>query len=440
MIPLLNTGFSTLAGYQQLAAAALRCQCPPRNRAGGAPLRVGIIVWDFAPSISGGVYRPAALARHLPLADMAVRVLAGPAPKAPTAAGLQLLAQIGERIAVHRVGESEIRTSYRFFPRIDGGLLNAIEMFNAARRAWKDSPPHVLIASGPPFHNFVAGYYLSRYFGSKLILDYRDEWSLNPFDFVKKGPQDKAWESRCLSRADRIVLTTDSQKTLLEQTYPGAIGDKCIVIPNGWESDGDPQVSSLVSGSGEKALLLFAGKLGGHTHPDNFLQAVESLLRANPGLERKLLIRFVGNKTPASQAALSRFPFQGIVESCPVVPLQEVQSLMGAADALLLFHDERFKRYLPGKLYEYLAARKPILLIDDCGESSRLVHSLNSGWSIKSSDVNAIHQVILDILAAKSRQGETSGSNDDLDIWLKANTRARMAAKFQECIERLQEN
>ncbi|MBK8918975.1 MAG: glycosyltransferase [Azonexus sp.] len=434
----LGTLLSTLIGYSQLAGTELRCLASAIRPARGKPVRVGLIVRDFAPAITGGVYRPAALARHLVQAGMEVEVLAVTGPEVPTPAGLQLLEQIGAAVLIHRIPESTRVTSYRFFPRVDGGLLNAVGIFDHARKIWRADPPQVLIASGPPFHTFIAGYHLARYLGSKLILDYRDEWSLNPFDFVRKEPQDREWEARCLARADLVTVTTASQRDLLGKTYPGTLVHKCEVIANGWESEGEPSRGAVAPPGDERALFLFAGKLGGHTDPERFLAALAVVLREHPGLERKLVVRFVGNKTPATQEALARFPFPGVVESHPLVPLHEVQAMMGAADALLLFHDERFERYLPGKLYEYLAARRPVLLLDDRGESTRLVQSLKAGWSMQSCDVAAIHAMVLNVLELKSRrEKEGVPENPDLDRWLQANTRARMAARFQGEIERL---
>ncbi len=434
----LSTAFSTLAAYRELATAALRCQFPPARRATPGEARVGIVVWDFAPSISGGVYRPAALARHLAHEGFDTQVVAGPAPAQPSPAGQQLLAQLGGKVAIQRVSESSRATSFRFFPRTDGGLLNALELFNAARDCWKDAPPEVIIATGPPFSTFVAGAHLARYFGSRLILDYRDEWSLNPFEFVWKSRQDERLEARCLAQADRVVLTTASQKALLEQKYPEILPGKCLVIANGWESEGKTSERPDSPALDGKILLLFAGKLGGHTRPDDFLGSLETLLRENPALLEKLVVRFVGNKNPAAQASLARFPYPQVIENWPLVPLQEVQSMMLAADALLLFHDRNFERYLPGKLYEYLASRKPILLLDDCGESGRLVDSLNAGWSMNSSDVGALHHTVLSMLEAKSgRAGKPDLVNERLDAWLRDNTRTRMATRFQECIAAL---
>ncbi|MBL8449921.1 MAG: glycosyltransferase [Dechloromonas sp.] len=434
----LATVLSTLIGYSQLAGAELRCLASTIRPARGKPVRVALIVRDFAPAITGGVYRPAALARHLVKAGMEVEVLAVTGPEAPTPAGLQLLAQIGSAVVIHRIPESTRVTSYRLFPRVDGGLLNAIGIFDYARKIWRRDPPQIVIASGPPFHTFIAGYHLARYLGSKLILDYRDEWSLNPFDFVRKEPQDREWEARCLARADLVTVTTASQRDLLDETYGGTLAPKCEVIANGWESEGEPFRPAVEPHRDKRALLLFAGKLGGHTDPERFLGALARILREHPGLEGRLVVRFVGNKTQATQDALARFPFPGVVESHPLVPLHEVQAMMGAADALLLFHDERFERYLPGKLYEYLAARRPVLLLDDRGESTRLVQSLKAGWSVQSSDVAAIHAMVLNVLELKSRrEQEGQPENPDLDRWLQANTRARMAARFQEQIERL---
>lgn len=426
----LRTALDTIIGYYILIKSILRARltlthkCSDNNN-------VAILLWEFAPSITGGVYRPAALTRELIKDGYNVRIIAGPAPSEITEAGKELLEHIGKDISIHRFSASNLKPSYRYFPQIDGGILNAIKMYECATTMLSQSPPGVIIASGPPFLSFVAGFLCKLHFKAQLILDYRDEWCQNPFDFVSKGLADSYFENLCLKKADLIVMTTASQKYLIGQLHGPAISNKTTVVPNGWESAFEQNQKPLEAQKNRKVITLtFAGKLGGHTDPTNFLKTME-ILTAKYDLERKVLIRFIGYKTQEAQRVLDNYKYPIMIDDIKQVPLTKAKELMRQADALLLFHDDRFKRYLPGKLYEYLASRKPIILLDDTGESSKLLQSLNYGWALDSNDGCRIYETLRLIASHKmTDKNETTSTTEDLENWLKKHTREATAKFF----------
>jgi glycosyltransferase involved in cell wall biosynthesis len=395
-----------------------------------------LLVWEFAPAIAGGVYRPAALARYASQSGWAVTVIASEAQGAPVAAGRALLDYVGSDVQIERFNNSNLVPSVRLFPQIDGGLLTALEMANLVQRRFGANIPRVIVASGPPFSSFVAGYFLSRNPLRKLVLEYRDEWSECPFDFVSKTNSDTRWEARCLARANQIIVTTESQKAQLIKKFGTKVGVKCRVVPNGWEPSANISEEFYIPNAySTRVVLTFAGKLGGHTDPSNFLLTLTRLLHRRPDLLDLLLIRFVGSKTPSVVQALAEFPYQQVIELLPVVPLGVATKLMSDSDALLLFHDMRFRRYLPGKLYEYAASGTPVLLIDDDGESDRLVQEFDIGWSVRSDNDVDFESVISSLLATKKQSfGKQSLKNPKFKSWLESHTREALAGRVLEMI------
>jgi glycosyltransferase involved in cell wall biosynthesis len=301
-------------------------------------------------------------------------------------------------------------------------------MFDVAYHTLAGDRPDVVVASGPPFHAFVAGYFIKRWTLAKLVLDYRDEWTQCPFDFVEKGGSNERWERRCLGAADSVILTTVSQRDRLNSVY-GEVAEKSSVIPNGWEPE-DFAVADLEPAKhpSRPVTLLFAGKLGGHTDPDPFLRTRRKLFDHKPEWLGAVKVRFVGQKTDVALEALRAFPFQQAIDIVDSVPKREVASCMRRCDALLLLHDRRYARYLPGKLYDYLASDKPILVVDDRGETRRLIETLQAGWVIDSSDVQALNEVITMLL------DRPSPANPARLRWMARHTREKLAGQFLDRI------
>jgi glycosyltransferase involved in cell wall biosynthesis len=310
---------------------------------------------------------------------------------------------------------------------VDGGLDAAVELFFLGEKAFAEAPPDILIASGPPFNVFVAGHWLARRFAARLVLDYRDEWTLSPFDFVSKTSTDRVWEKRCLERADRVLFTTESQRRMCSESVADReLLERSRVLPNGWEPAEHDARSSDQHSTGRKVTLLFAGTLGEHTNVQPFLDALEQILNDRPEWVSALAVRFLGQKRPSEVKRLALFKYPNVIESIDLAPLPEATRQMREADVLLLFHDPRFERYLPGKLYEYLASGKPILLCNDQGESKQLVESLAAGWAIDCSDTAKLAQVLAKLIDADVSDRDITARAE----WLQRHTRETLTREF----------
>ena len=383
-----------------------------------------ILAWFFAPDINGGVYRPAALARNARDRGYRVTVVAGPVQADPGDAGKDLLAYIGPGVEIIRAPLQWPRPDSRWFPQIDGGLDRALDLYATARTHLRQSPPDIIVASGPPFQVFVTGRWLARRFGARLVLDYRDEWSLCPFDFVFKSAAGRRWEKRCLRSADRVLFTTDSQLQMLARTMGGPwLREKSRLAPNGWEPAQHGLDSPVQRTASGRIVLLFAGTLGEHTNVQPFLDALERIVSQRPEWTKALVVRFLGHMWPSEMRRLEHFRYPEMIDIGELVPLAEAVRQMRDADALLLFHDDRIARYLPGKLYEYLASGRPVIVCNDHGESKRLVETLGAGWAIDCADTSRLTQILASLMdrSANSMDGASR------QAWLRRHTREALA-------------
>ena len=194
-----------------------------------------LLTWEFPPQVTGGVYRPVSWAKYAADANWAVSVLCSEATSLPTTAGIYLEHSIPREVRIHRIADRSEGPHPWPLPCLDGGLRNALAVYEAAQPLMQTDGPGILVASGPPFHNFVAAAWLAEKYGWPLVLDYRDEWTASPFTFVLKDQANLRLEKRCLRRADLVVFTTESQRLYAIQTFPELDQTKCVVVPNGWE-------------------------------------------------------------------------------------------------------------------------------------------------------------------------------------------------------------
>ena len=407
---------------------------PRRSRGSPSERHAVLMVTGFPPDISGGAYRPASLARYAHRSGWKLTVVSLPVPVDVGDAGRRLRAYAGDDVQVLRTPDDPLNPSHRLVPRVDGGLVAALDMARAIRRAFGDALPGTVVASGPSFSTFVAGYLVSRAFGVRLVLEYRDEWTLCPFDFVEKSALNRRWEQRCLARAEQVFVMTDSQRLHLEASFPALVAGKCRVVANGWEPAiaGPARLQPLAADLDPQRLVLtFAGMLGGHTLTASFLQSLARVLDRRTDLRRRLVLRFVGKKASAAQRDLDAFGHEGVIESIDLVPQAEAAMMLRTSDAVMLFHDARFERYIPGKLYEYVASGAAILLLDDVGECRSIVQALGVGCAIETSDDVGLEAFLDSLWAARNATEVRSPHQvERVRAWLDVHTREHLAAAF----------
>lgn len=384
--------------------------------------KVLLLAWLFPPKISGGVYRPVSLVRYGNERNWQIDVIAGDYDEEPTEAGKYLLKSLPEQAEIHRVKQSTRSPSYRFFPRIDGGFTNIAATFFLAREKYRASPPSIVMATGPVFHNFVAAYFLAKYFRARLVLEYRDEWTESPFGFVDIGTADRYWEKRCLSKADLVLFTTESQLEQQLGVFKQLSRTKCKIVPNGWEPGDFNFQEPATKGTSSIIRISFVGNLADHTPPDKFLLFMEDFFNHFKGYKERIELVFIGQKSQKALDAILKFPHRENVKLIDQVSKNEAAKLMVESQALLLFSTESLSRYIPGKLYDYLASKRPILCFGEEGEISRLIKELEAGFFI--SDANSLDDA-LDLISDESFAQNTQKLNE----WLSCHTREKMAEK-----------
>lgn len=383
--------------------------------------RVLLLAWEFPPYVSGGVYRVAALVKYGNQLGWDVQVLARIVDFAPTAAGRYLLQDLPPE-KIHRVGEP---ADVRYLP---SGLLRSLYTFVKAQALFRRDPPDIVMASGPPFHNFAAALALARRFRARLVLDYRDEWTESPFDFIRKGRVNRLLESRCLARADGVILTTDSIREQYLAAFPGLAAAKCVVIPNGWEPADFETGAAAAAGQ----TLSFWGTLGEWTLPGPFLATLQAAAGEREGL-RRLRLRFIGAQSAEALAEIGQFAYPEMVQTLGPLPKDQANRLMRQEAALLLINGRGLQRYLPGKLFDYLASGAPILVYGAGGEVGRLVSRLQAGIVVPEGDAAALGDALETLLTADRAiwNGEPRRS------WLRAHTREMQARRMLALFETL---
>jgi hypothetical protein len=137
-----------------------------------------------------------------------------------------------------------------------------------------------------------------------------------------------------------------------------------------------------------------AGSFFGQRTPRPFLTAFAQLLRARPELRSRVQVAFLGELRPADRDWALSLGLGDALALEGFRPHAEALAAMRAADVLLLLVPRAGGRGLSvvsGKVYEYLAAERPILaLVPPEGDAATLLRDTGSAWIADPDDESQI--------------------------------------------------
>jgi hypothetical protein len=426
----------TLADTAILAADWLKLERPRPRRVLRTPIgrHLALFAWALPPTSTAGVYRPLSFMRYGCRRGWRIDAFCSETPETFREHGDELLERVPREAKLHVVPPPSREPSYRFFPRVDGGFTNALSYARYAISTMAGDPPDAVLASGPPFFSFIAAFLVARRFGVPFILDYRDEWTECPFDFVKKDRDDRAWERRCLRAADAVLFTTESHLRHQLATFPELDASRAHLVPNGWEPEdfSDRERKSPVTRSLSSTTLRIAhiGNLPGFRSPQEFLASLRQLLSDEPELVPHIHVQFVGRRAASVDRALRSFEFPTVIEIIEHVGKREANRRMQESDILLLIARPGQERYLNGKLFGYVAARRPVLVFGLPGETSALIDRLGVGVLCPMGSAAALRESLVRLQSL-----DLSSDNDQVREWLQEHRRDTLAARAFDIIE-----
>ena len=234
-----------------------------------------------------------------------------------------------------------------------------------------------IITTSPPHSTQLIGLELKRLYPHiKWVADLRDPWTdiyynedLYQTSWARK--RNAAYESSVLSGADCIITVSEECKRLFAEKAD--VAKKISVIPNGYDTK--DFINSTIINNKEKITpnyLTYVGVMA----PQYDLEPLKSLVQGR----NNILLRFVGVVSEDIKREIESWGVQ--TEFIPYVSHAEAIAYMRSADALLLFipNVPNNEGILTGKLFEYLASERNILLFGpENGDAMKLIKECEAG-------------------------------------------------------------
>jgi len=277
-------------------------------------------------------------------------------------------------------------------------------IFNGLRIV-KEESIDVIYASGEPFSSFISAAIIKKITRRPLVLDFRDDWVGFNTGFRQKGPWANFWEGILegfvLRNADAVVTVNEAIKGDIQKRHNNICkNNKLFCINNGFDSEDFKSIKEPIDKEGGRFCVVYAGSLYPRRTSEYFLSALKLILQENPGLKEQIKVIFAGNICPENALFMDQPIFKGIVENTGFLEHQNVLSLLKSAHLLLLIEDQISisNRVLTGKIFEYLAAEKPVFALVNEGLLKDMVISFSAGKVAGSCNIEEIKRCLLSFI------------------------------------------
>ena len=312
---------------------------------------------------------------------------------------------------------------------------------------------YAIISSSWPITCHTIAKDISDKYNIPWIADLRDLWNLNPYvshTFIRDYFEMRL-EKRTFENTDVLTTTTALAAETLSTIHPD---NRIVPVLSGYDEDDfkfldsvlnekensnsnvNPEVDSDMFNSDDgKLKFIYAGSLyGGKRDPTILFKAIRQLEDESKLDSSKLSIEFYGDSGNLEEIA-REYSLSSVIKIGGKIPHEEVLKKQLNSDVLLLisWNSEKEKMFIPGKIYEYFALRKPVLSIGyKEGSLKDLIEETKVGYHV--SDLESTKEVLLTIYNEFLDSGKVDFNSE---INIDDYSMVAMASKFADLLDDL---
>lgn len=286
-------------------------------------------------------------------------------------------------------------------------------MFRSIGTAMRIPDVDLVMGTTPPLFQALSAWWVAFWRHKPFLLEVRDLWPDFAIDMgVIKNPL-LVWLARGLEkflykRATRILVNSPAYPSIIEKKKIRK--EKIVFIPYGTDidmfspkEDGSKVRKEL--GIRKEFLVIYTGALGQANDIDTVLQAA-GYLKAHKNI--KIALFGDGKQRERLEAEARRLKLDNIIFA-GARPKKDMPSVVAAADACLAILEDipMFRTTYPNKVFDYMAAGKPTILVID-GVIREVLEEARGGIFVEPGNAEKLAQSIL-TLSQKPQTGKKMG-------------------------------
>jgi glycosyltransferase involved in cell wall biosynthesis len=217
----------------------------------------------------------------------------------------------------------------------------------------------------------------------------------------------------------------------------------CQSLGKGYDSE---SFSSLLEVATSKVKskhmnIVYCGRLFKNRKGYTFLNALGEVAKQSPELVNNLKVHYYGGIDieifEEYQRIISKYNLGNIVVCHGDVDFESSKKALVEADILLLIVDTGATSdgVIPGKLFEYVAAQKPIFALSDAAATNQIIINGKLGKVLPPNDLQKCKEGVFEILNNNKFVSDYKPDLDYIQQYDRKTLANRMIAIFEQCIE-----
>jgi glycosyltransferase involved in cell wall biosynthesis len=311
-----------------------------------------------------------------------------------------------------RAYEGATQASYAKASRLAGLVVPDIALATwipfalpvALRIARTERVDCVITTSGPESTHLI-GLALRRV-GIPWVADLRDGWRFEPYRGWPGAARERldGWlEHFLLRRASRATTVSEP----ITEDLHRRLGLQATTVPNGFDPEELESEQPDAAGALDenRHSLVHTGRFAsGGRSPEALIAALRLLARRSPDELASFELILAGPLSEDESTGLGDPQLAGVVRHLGVLERSDALHLQASADSLLVLTAGTRSGETTGKLFEYLHAGRPILVLGEGTEAARIARRTRAGIVVPADDPERIAGALLSLA-----RGELAG-------------------------------
>ncbi|MDC0462822.1 glycosyl transferase family 1 [Flavobacteriaceae bacterium] len=251
-----------------------------------------------------------------------------------------------------------------------------------------------IITTGPPHSLHLIGLKLKQSHSLKWITDFRDPWTHIGYHKKLKltrlsKRKHKQLEASVLMNSDQIIVTSQQTKLILSKRTKSPV----IVITNGYDFEINKSCKLDT-----KFTLSHVGNLQDGRNPEFLWKTLHDLVQNSIDFSKHFRLNLIGYISEAVLNSIRIYGLEAYTNYSGYVSHSEALEYQSRTQLLLLIEEnsKETKYIIPGKLFEYIASRRPIIAIGpDGSDIENIVTKSASGNYFRYEESELLSSVIL---------------------------------------------
>ena len=293
----------------------------------------------------------------------------------------------------------------------------------------------VVITTGPPHSLHLIGLKLKKKLNIQWIADFRDPWTDIYYNSSFKMSastmkKHKQLETEVLNSSDAVITTNSNLNTM----FSSRTETEVTLITNGYD---DEAIHNQVFELNDGFTLDYIGYLPQESNPYSLWKALQELCEENSEFKNDLRINITGDINSVIVKSIKEYHLSEVTNFKGYVSHDEAIRLQKSAQVLLILvaKSEESRQITPGKIFECLQAKRPILAVGPTdGGAAEIVQHTQAGHVFDYDDSKGLKEHVKE-LYDQYKKGELVVNSKNVDSYHRKELTRKLASVIKKTID-----